>query len=144
MLVEIDKNARIVKDDMHFIVYLEVWRAIDELGELWNVEYTLEEESYMKYVELRSIDPGYKVLQIFAVPLESQPGKGGEESACPMSTSVPGRPVMILRARVFEFKDKVFEPGRSGEGSDHRFGWDVSESRIGNIMETEIDEMSGR
>src|SRR6266446_8878396 len=99
MLVEIDKNARIVKDDMHFIVYLEVWRAIDELGELWNVEYTLEEESYMKYVELRSIDPGYKVLQIFAVPLESQPGKGGEESACPMSTSVPGRPVMILRAR---------------------------------------------
>jgi hypothetical protein len=36
---------------MFFAVYLEIWRATDELGKLSNVESQLMEEGYMKVVE---------------------------------------------------------------------------------------------
>ena len=45
-----------------FIRCPECWCTINELGELWGVKIDLIEESYVHWVELRSVDAGYKVL----------------------------------------------------------------------------------
>jgi hypothetical protein len=46
----------------------ELGRASDELGELGSVEYKLKEELDVQDVEVRGIDPGHEILQVFANP----------------------------------------------------------------------------
>ena len=40
----------------------EIWCKINELGELWEVEIDLIEESYIQGTELRCVDEGHEVL----------------------------------------------------------------------------------
>ena len=54
----------------------------DELDELWCVKCDIIEEVYVQVVELRGIDAGHKVLQIFAVPLEGKICENSEGRAC--------------------------------------------------------------
>ena len=53
----------------------------DELGEMGSVKYQVMEEGYLQVVEHRGIDPGHKVVQIFASPFDVQLNKNGE-NAC--------------------------------------------------------------
>jgi hypothetical protein len=41
----------------------------------------LVEEGYYQLVKLRGVDPGHKVLQIFADPFELKQGENREESS---------------------------------------------------------------
>jgi hypothetical protein len=70
------------KNHTRFIVSLEPWCTIDEPGELWSMEKELMEEGYRQGLELRGIDLGNEVLQVFVDPLECQLGESGEENAC--------------------------------------------------------------
>ena len=58
-----------------------MWCAFDEPGALGSVEYKLMEESYMQAVEYWGIDPGHKVLQIFAYASELEVFKSWEDRA---------------------------------------------------------------
>ena len=44
--------------------------ATDELDELWRVEHGIIREGYVQGVELRGIDAGHEVLQVFADAFE--------------------------------------------------------------------------
>ena len=98
----------------------ELWRAADEPGELWSIEYQLMEEDCTEVMEKRSIDPGHKVFQIFTNPCKPKHSQNGEESACRRRwlSVIPVR----ATSRGFESQDETLEPGQHGETSDHRLG----------------------
>ena len=64
---------------MGFFEGYQRWCAIDKLHELWHVEYDIIEEYYIQVVELRGIDAGHEVLQIFADSLETKQYESGED-----------------------------------------------------------------
>ena len=64
---------------MCFIVCHEIRCATDELGESWSMEYELTEKHYLQPVKSRSIDPGDKILQIFAYTDENEFSEGGKD-----------------------------------------------------------------
>ena len=61
----------------------EFWRATDELGQLWGVDYQLMEVDYIQLVEQRGIDLGLEDLQIFGSSFETRHSGNREEGACP-------------------------------------------------------------
>ena len=71
-----------MKCDMALFQCPQRWSSIDELEELWCVEYDLIEEGYMQLVESRGIDLGQDLLQIFAGSFECKDGETGEDRAC--------------------------------------------------------------
>ena len=82
-----DTNTRIVKFHAFSIMFLERWRAFDELGEFWSVEREFIEEGDMRVGELRRIDSGHEVFQVFAGPFEQEGSQTGEDRACPGPTT---------------------------------------------------------
>ena len=50
--------------------YFQPWCATDELDELWCVEYDLIEEGDIQLDELRGVDTGQEIVQVFADPFE--------------------------------------------------------------------------
>ena len=96
------------------------WCAADELDQLWRVKDAIIEEVYQRLVELRGIDVGHKVLQIFADSLEVKGRKNGEDRAC------RGRETSAFQIRAkfggFKCERKFFEAGQCGKGGVHRVG----------------------
>ena len=91
---------------------LELWRATDKLGKLWDVKYQLMEEGYEQVVQAKGIDTGYKALQIFADPFELRFSENIEESAW--------RSLAFLfrtTSRGFKSNDGCFKPGQCGAAS---------------------------
>jgi len=64
---------------MCFIASHKIWSATDELGDSWSVENELREKLYIQPIELRGIDPGDKILQIFAYAFEIESGESGKD-----------------------------------------------------------------
>jgi hypothetical protein len=118
---------------------LERWCASDEPGEFWSVECESVEEGDMKVGELRRIDPGYEIFQVFGGHFEQEKCQSGEDRSCPgkMVTPVP----IWTRLWGFELQPKGFESGQRGETSDDRNGWKVPGMR--NVRRVEADEVSG-
>jgi hypothetical protein len=67
-----------------FIKRLKIWCATDKSKKSWSIEYygVIEEEGkeYIQVVELRDINPGHKVLQVFGATFELQRGESGKNS----------------------------------------------------------------
>ena len=96
------------------------WRASDELDKLWCVENNIIEEGYVQQDELRGIDAGYKVVQVFADPIEVKIFETGKDRACleRQTSTCQAR----ARLRGFESKLKFLEGGQAGQDRDHRLG----------------------
>ena len=62
----------------------------DESGQLWCVEYDIIEKVYSQVVELRRIDAGHEVVQIFADPLELKICETGEDVGLPGQDKIEG------------------------------------------------------
>jgi len=77
----------------------------------------MEQTSYPAS-ELRSVDPGHEVLQIFADPFETTTQRdGGRVRAGGGGHRFPRfRPVRAT-SRGFESNDETFEPGQHGQAS---------------------------
>jgi hypothetical protein len=71
---------------------------------LWGVEYEIIEKGYNQAVELRGIDAGHEVVQIFADPLEIKICENREDRACRRRGASACR--VRTRSRGFEFKRK--------------------------------------
>ena len=67
------------------------WYARDELGELDCVECDSIEKDYLQHAELRGIDVGHEIVQVFADPFEQQLCENGKDRA----RGGPGRRRML-------------------------------------------------
>jgi hypothetical protein len=131
-----------LKLDMALFRCPQRWSSTDELEELWCVEYGLIEEGYMQLVESRGIDPGQDLLQIFAVPFESNFCETGEDRTCQWRRRQRSGFYGRARSWVLKLKGKELEAGQRREAGGHRLGWNVPGT--GNIKKVEMDEVSGR
>ena len=66
---------------MCFIEYHESWRTINESGESCTIKIDLIKETYLHLVELRGVDVGHELLQIFGNSIETKFGKNGKDGA---------------------------------------------------------------
>ena len=107
---------------MCVIVWPGPWCATDELGELGSIKFELMEKSDLEVVELRGIDLGDEILQIFADSNKQKMLENGENGACGWGQTsvfqVGGR------SRGLECEHKSFELGQRGQASDDCLGCD--------------------
>jgi hypothetical protein len=109
-----------MKGNMDFSECLRVWCTTDELDEMWSVKVEDLEEDYRKVIELRDVDAGRDLIQVFAAPHEFKTSEGGKDRVCWRGqTSV--FPVEA-RERGFECKGQVFKACQCGKACDHRLG----------------------
>ena len=88
--------------------------------QLWCVEYDIVGKNYIQAVELRGIDAGHEVLQIFGNSLEPKMCENREDRAY----RGRGTAACLVRTRPrgSESKHKLFEGDQGGEDSDHPIG----------------------
>jgi hypothetical protein len=84
----------------------------DELEELRDVKDELIEERNVEALESRSINSGYKVLQILVVTLERHVGESREDST--FGRRRRSASSIEARCRRFELDDKGCEPSQCG------------------------------
>src|SRR6266852_6223727 len=109
-----------MKDNMCFIGYIYPWCSTDELGKSGGVEIDLIEENYVGVAELRGIDAGHKVIQIFTDSSKVKIRETGKDRACRRRRTL----AFASRVRLWglESKGKSFEAGQCGEEGDHHLG----------------------
>jgi hypothetical protein len=120
---DVDPGDVVIKGNSGICECTRHWCATDELGQLWNLwcaEGAIIEKGYPQPVELRGIDVGYKVLQIFADPSEIKRCEDREDRACRERET----PAFQIRERFtgFESEEKIFKAGQRGKGGGHRVG----------------------
>ena len=81
-----------------------------------SVKYQLMEEGYLQVVELRGIDPGHKVVQLFASPFDVKLSENGENAWRTLDF------VVGATLRRFECNGEIFKPGQHREASRHSLG----------------------
>ena len=79
--MKLELSLTSIKNEMGLIARLESGRASDELVEFRGTEDIILEEGCDQLVELRGIDTGHKVLQVFVGPSELKLGEGKENTA---------------------------------------------------------------
>ena len=81
-MTKFDLDEATVKGQLCLFKRLEPFRAINKLGEPWNREIELVEDSCLEVEEYRGIDLGNHVFQVLDNALKPKVYKSREESTC--------------------------------------------------------------
>jgi hypothetical protein len=107
-------GAPIEKLHLSLVQFLELFCAVNELVNMWNVE--AQGERHVEAVEQGGINSGDEILQVLASTMEYKVGESGEDGACQW------RGIYMEGSILTESKSngKGFEVGQSGQESGHR------------------------